>query len=199
MNEVQSKPSNPQNASVPPASQADTADRCLKCNRQTPGAHYPFWVARRQTLCPHILHEEKVFICDRCAAARVRFAPLVVVLLWTPILGAILLFVGYWVMLDVRRVILGGRAFQIGMTLRFVLFLGMVFVMAALQRIAWRQLRAVRERLFHRPPYSSSVARLAIQLRKKELVRSLHLSASSALFLTEDEVSRARPYRGPAR
>jgi hypothetical protein len=105
-------------------------------------------------------------------------------------------------MLDVRRVInwgLGGRAFQIGMTLRFVLFLGLVFVMAAVQRLAWRQLRAVRQRLFHRPPYSTSVARLAIQLRMKELVRSLHLSESNALFLTEDEVSRVRPYRGPGR
>jgi hypothetical protein len=169
-----------------------------------PGAHYPFWVARRQTLRPHILHQERVFICDPCAAARVRFAPLVVVLLWTPILGAILLFLGYFVILDVRRVItggLGGRAFLSGMTMtvRFVLFLGLVFVMAALQRLAWRQLRAARERLFHRPPYSSSVARLAIQLRKKELVRALHLSESSALFLTEDEVNRVRPYRGPGR
>jgi hypothetical protein len=159
-------------------------------------------VARRQTLRPHILCQEKAFICDNCAAARVRFAPLVVVLLWTPMLGAILLLVAYWVMLDVRRVInwgLGGRAFQIGMTLRFIFFLGLVFIMAALQRLAWRQLRAARERLFHRPPYSSSVSRLAIQLRKKELVRSLHLSKSNALFLTEDEVIRARPYRGPAR
>jgi hypothetical protein len=143
-----------------------------------------------------------VFICDRCAAARVRFAPLVVVLLWTPVLGAILLLLGYFVMLDVRRVInwgLGGRAFQFGMGLRFVLLLGLVFVMAAVQRLAWRQFRAVRERLFHRPPYSGSVARPAIELRKMELLRSLHLSKSSTLFLTEDEVLRGRPYRGPGR
>jgi hypothetical protein len=190
---------------VPPAPQADAADRCLKCNSQTTGAHYPFWVARRQTLYPHILHQEKVFICDRCGAAQVRFAPLVVVLLWTPILGVILLLVGYGVVLDVKRVIncinwgFGGRTFQIGMALRFVLFLGLVFIMAALQRLAWRQLRAVRECLFHRPPYSNSVARLAIHLRKKELLRSLRLSESNALFLTEDEIIRARPYRGPGR
>jgi hypothetical protein len=43
------------------------------------------------------------------------------------------------------------------------------------------------------------VARLAIELRKMELLRSLHLSKSSTLFLTEDEVLRGRPYRGPGR
>jgi hypothetical protein len=39
------------------------------------------------------------------------------------------------------------------------------------------------------------VARLVIQLRKKELLRSLHLNEANALFVTEeDRALRARHY-----
>ena len=79
------------------------------------------------------------------------------------------------------------RPGQFGPIFRLVLFLGLLFRLLALVRFACRQLQAVRERLFHRLPYSGSVTRLAIQLRKKQLLRDLHLSESSALFLTEED------------
>src|SRR5437867_1631435 len=180
MSADQSKPSIPPKATALPTPQADAADRCLKCNAHTPGARYLFWVAKRQTLSPHIVHEEKAFICDRCAGAWVRFSPLIVLLLWVPVLALITLFVGYGVVRSWTR------GFPVGGALRLMLLLGLLFLIVVLIRLAWGQLHAIRARLFHRLLYSSSVARLAIQLRKKELLRSLHLSESNALFLTED-------------
>jgi hypothetical protein len=66
------------------------------------------------------------------------------------------------------------------------LFLALLSLIAALTRLAWRQLAATRRGLYRRPPYSGSVARLAIQLRKSDLLKSLHLSESNAVFLGEE-------------
>jgi len=198
MNEGQPKPSISQNATAAPTAPADAADRCLQCHAQAPGARYRFWVARRQRLTPHIVHEEKAFICDRCAGARLRFAPRVVLLLWVPALALGTLLVSRPFVGDLRRLFTAGiwmRPGQFGPAFRLVLLLGLLFLLVALIRLARRQLLAVRYRLFHRLPYSGSVTRLAIQLRKKELLRDLHLSESSALFLTEeDRAIRARHY-----
>src|SRR5262245_57920256 len=94
MSEGQPKPLMPQNAAAgpAPAPQANEADRCLQCNRQAPGARYRFWVARRHRLSRHIVHEETTFLCDRCAGARLRFAPRVALLLWVPVLALLALF-----------------------------------------------------------------------------------------------------------
>jgi len=197
--EDRSKPSIQQNAGSPPALQTVAADRCLKCNQETSGARYRFWVARRQTLAPQILHEEKVFICDRCAGARVRFPALIVLLLWVPLLALLALVVGNGVVRSLARVVNMGlgqtRGFQLGLGARLVLVLGLLFLIGVLIRLSWRQFRAVRERQFYLLPYSNSVARLAIHLRRKELLRSLRLSKASALFLTQDNPILPRQYR----
>jgi hypothetical protein len=193
MSEGQQKPS-----LTPPATaaSADEADRCLQCHAQAPGARYRFWVARRQRLSPYIVHEEKAFICDRCAGARLRFAPRVVLFLWVPALALVTLIISRPLVRDLQRLFSTGiwmRPGQFGPIFRLVLFLGLLFLLVALIRLAYKQLQAVRERLFHLLPYSGSVTRLAIQLRKKELLRTLHLSESNALFLTEeDRAIRAR-------
>jgi hypothetical protein len=168
------------------APQADEADCCLRCKQQGPGAHYSFFVAMKQSLSHQIVHEEKVFLCDRCAQARVRFAPLVVLLFWVPALALVAVFVFALVLRDWRMLItlgIGTRARWLGMPWRLMVLLGLLFLIAVLVRLASRQLRAIRHRLFHRLPYSGSVVLLAIQLRKKELLRSLHLNEKNALFL----------------
>lgn len=176
---------------------ADEADHCLKCKHQGPGGHYRFFVAKKKGI-PHgptseeragalgagsspwaeaglshrIIHEQSAFICDRCARARVAFAPLVVLILWVPLLALAVLLTD------------------------LVVSVPLLFVTVILIRLAWRQCRAAWYRLYQFPPYSDSVARLAIKLEKREVLRSLHLTESEVTFLTESErvgmISRAR-------
>jgi len=75
MSEGEAELSIPQHATALLAPQSDEGERCLKCSEQTPGARYRFCVAIRQTLSPHIVHEEKVFICDRCAESALVPVP----------------------------------------------------------------------------------------------------------------------------
>jgi hypothetical protein len=158
----------------PPAAPADPADRCLRCRRQAPGAYYAFGVARARGLSHRILHEESAFICDHCARAELRFAPLVVLLLWVPV---------FW--------LCGGLLCQVAALYTHLttlwLSLPVLFILVGLVRSAWRQLRAVRLGLYHRPPYSSTVAHLAIRLRKKELLRSLHVLETEVRFFAAAE------------
>jgi hypothetical protein len=159
-------------------------------------------VAKKQSLSLLIIHEERAFICDRCAGARVRFSPLVVLLLWVPVLALITTIIGFGVVRSVARIMLTGigtMAFPVSVFWRLLLLLGLLFLIGVLVRLAWRQMHAVREGLFHYLPYSSSVARVAIELRKKDLLRSLHLSTSNALFLTEDHAIIAHRRRGRIR
>jgi hypothetical protein len=144
-------------------------------------------VAKKQRFSRHIVHEANAFLCDRCASARVRFPALIVLLLWIPMLTLPTLVTGYGVLRSLTRLVsvrIGTN--PLSLAFRTMLFLGLLFVLGVLLRLAWRQLNAVRKHQFHRLPYSSSIARLAIQLRKQELLRSLQLSESQALFLTED-------------
>jgi hypothetical protein len=153
--------------SGPPVPPADAADCCLKCKARAAGAQYRFFVTRRQSLSGAIVYDEKVFICDRCARARLRVAPLVVVLLWIPVL--VLTELSSW------------RHLWVSVPL--------LLVIVGLIRLAWRQLQAIRHRLYHHPPYSSAVAHLAIKLRKREVLRSLHLFESDVTFRTEADVT----------
>jgi hypothetical protein len=109
------------------------------------------------------MHEEKAFVCDRCARARVCFAPLAILCLWVPplMLAALIFWRRLW------------------------LSVPLLFVIVGLGRLAWGQLRAVRYRLYHHPPYNGAVARLAVQVRKRELLRSLHLLESDVTFRAE--------------
>jgi hypothetical protein len=158
-----------------PVAPADAGNRCLKCHEQGPGAQYRFFVTRRESLSRAIIHEDRAFICDRCAQARVRFAPVVVLLLWVPplVLAALITW---------RNPLVSAP---------------LLMLIVVLIRLAWRQLRAVRYRLYHHPPFSSTVARLAIELRKREVLRSLHLSAPDVTFHTEEDAAGlTRPAEG---
>jgi hypothetical protein len=150
-------------AAAAPGAAGDGADRCLRCRKQAPGTHYPFFVALRHSPLRRIIHEERAFICDRCAAAQVRFAPLVALFLWVPVLALAVL-----------------RYRHSLVTLPLLLF-----VTAGVLRLVFRQLRACRGRRFRQPPFSEAVARLAIRLRQREVLRSLHWSAADVVFLTD--------------
>jgi hypothetical protein len=93
----------------------------------------------------------------------VRFAPLVVLFFWLPVLAVAVLLTRHTIWL----------------------WLPLLFIMAGLVRLAVRQLRASRYRLYHHPPYSGTVARLAIELRQREVLRSLHKAAPDVVFFTE--------------
>jgi hypothetical protein len=157
-------------AAVAAASTATgTKERCLKCKRQSPGTYYTIYVARRQSISGSILYQESSFLCDRCARARLRVAPLVAFCLWIPVLVVGALFL--------RR--------------RLWLSLPLVFLIVGLVKQAFRQFRAIHLQLYHRPPYSRSVARLAIQMRKRDILRQLHLSEAEVIFLTEADRGRS--------
>jgi hypothetical protein len=98
----------------------------------------------------------------------VGFAPLVVVALWIPILAAAVLLT--WGM---------------NWLYRLCLSLPLLFITIGLVRLAWRQVGALRDGRFRYPPYSGAVARLAITLRKKEILRSLHLADPDVTFVAE--------------
>jgi hypothetical protein len=169
-------------------------EQCLVCKKQTPGARYLFFVLARHRLTCEVVHQEKGFVCDRCAAAQVRFGPLVALFVWVPLLALAVLGLGSTLLPGLLHL---SRGFDLGR--RFGLFLGMVLLVLALLaligilvRLAWRQLHAVRVRDYHRLPHSGAVARLAIQARKKELLATLRLPEAKALFLTEEDHARMR-------
>jgi hypothetical protein len=127
-----------------------------------------------------------VFICDRCARAELRFAALIVLCLWVPVLVAFVLLTTCQVVASVVRL----NAFNHGSLMRnigifLVLGLPTLYLAAGLIRMAWKQLVAARYGLYHQPPASGPVAKLAIQLRKKQILRSLHMSEGDVRFLTE--------------
>jgi hypothetical protein len=160
---------------------------CLKCKKQAPGAYYRFFVRLRNSLSQRIVHEENAFLCDRCARAQLRFAPLVVLLLWVPALASGVLLTGYRVLVGLRLL----YAFGMGPIMRNTVLLLLaclllLYVTVRLIRLAWRQLDALRYGQYHHPPFSGPVARLAIQLRKRAVLRSLHLDETKVTFLTEE-------------
>jgi hypothetical protein len=93
----------------------------------------------------------------------VRFAPLVVLFFWVPVLAVAVL-----------------RTHHI-----IWLWPPLVFVTVGLLRLAFGQLRASRHGLYRHPPYSETVARRAIQLRQRDVLRSLHRTAPEVVFLTD--------------
>jgi hypothetical protein len=150
-------------AAQTPPPRAEAADRCLKCRKPGPSAHYGFSVVRTQGLSRRLLHEEQAFICDRCARAETRFAPLVVLLLWVPLVALAVLCTWRTLWLS----------------------LPLLFIAVALVRVAWKQLRAVGHQMYHHPPYSATVAHLAIRLRKKDLLRSLRVVEGEVRFCAD--------------
>jgi hypothetical protein len=183
-----------QDTGAPLTKSARDADCCLQCKKQGPGDHYVFFAARKkglssriitsegrertgegdlvssneQTRSHRIIHEERVFICDRCARARVGFAPLAALIIWVPLLALGMLL--FWS--------------------RIWLSVPLLLITIAVVRLAWKQLRAVRYGLYRHPPYNDSIARLAIKLRKREVLRAVHLPESEVTFLTELERGR---------
>jgi hypothetical protein len=95
----------------------------------------------------------------------VGLAPLVVLALWVPALALAILLKWHTLWLS----------------------LPLLFIALALVRVAWRQLGALRQQRYHHPPYSGAVARLAIELRKKEILRALHVAEPDVAFVAEGD------------
>jgi hypothetical protein len=118
-----------------------------------------------------IIREEQVFICRRCAEARMRANA------WVVLFGC------------------GPLALAIGiLLLGFSLFgsLGILGATAAFVWAAFRQLRYVRRQGYLRQGFpDTSVTKMAINLRKKAIVKELGLiNATELRFFTEVERRR---------
>src|SRR5262249_11890647 len=114
----------------------------------------------------------------------------VVLLLWIPVLAPIALGVGYGVVRSFNHVWDLGylpRGFIFSVAWRLMLVTALFVLIAILIRLALQQLQAVREPWYCYLTYTNAVVKLVIGMRKKEVLRSLHLSEANVAFLTEDK------------
>jgi hypothetical protein len=158
--------------------------RCLRCREQAQGKAYRFAVVHSPTPGDRIVREVTAFICNRCAEARLRRRAWLVLLTGVP-LG--LLAFGGWFALAVsiwldanppRR----GSLPAVGV--QFLVSFGLLVLTGLLVRLAGRHLRWVRGKGYpHERFPDAAVTRMAIELRKKEILSRLHLPEASVRFL----------------
>jgi hypothetical protein len=152
---------------------------CLRCRKRAEGHFYPFYVGVRQAF--RIVHEERPFICNRCAANRLRFTPRVILVVAGPLF--VLAFFG--ILGRILHFFLDGDPIAIG---RFFRTACLLYTTGVFLRLAFKQLVHVRRQLLLRSPFPAQpMTRIAIQIRQKQLLKELHLSRSSAVFFTEAE------------
>jgi hypothetical protein len=152
---------------------------CLKCRKRGEGHFYPFYVGVRQAF--RIVHEERPFICNRCAANRLRFTPRVILVVAGPLF--VLAFFG--LLGRILHFFLNGDSIAMG---RFFRTACLLYTTGVFLRLAFKQLVHVRRQLHLRSPFPAQpTTRMAIQISQKQLLKELHLSQSSAVFFTEAE------------
>jgi hypothetical protein len=158
----------------------------LRCQKDGRGKQYPFSVGVRQSRSYRLVHEERPFICDRCALAWLRRNACLALLCWVPPF----LVAAAGVLRLAFRVYTEGNPFRAaylpavgGLSL---LGFGLLALAGLVVRMAWRQLRGagpgpwLRDRL-----PDPAVTRMAIGLRKKDLLQALHLPGARVMFLTQ--------------
>jgi hypothetical protein len=157
-----------------------SGEQCIKCMmRTTEGNYYPYYVASKQTISYRVVHEERPFVCHKCAERRLRFTPLVVMVAGTP-----LFILGSLGILDrILCLVRFGEPIYMPRLFRTLLLVGMAGI---LLWYALRQLNYVRRRLYQRAPLPDrSVTRMAINLGKKALLKRLRLAASGTIFVAQ--------------
>jgi hypothetical protein len=163
-------------------------NRCLRCQRQAEGMDYRFAVVQSPTSGYDTVNEEKAFICNRCAEARLRRSAWLVLLTWVP--AGLLASCG-WFLLALTVWLHGNpwrRAYLPTVGILFLLSFGLLVVTGLAFRLACRHLRLVTGKGYQHERFpDAGVTRMAIDLRKKEILSRLPLSASRVRFLIPSE------------
>jgi hypothetical protein len=176
-----------------------TINQCLRCKKEAEGSFYPFSVGKLQFGAKlggrppyRIIREERVFICRRCAEARMRANAWVVLIGCGPLTLAIALpLLGFsaWNLLYEPFLTRFGTAYS-----RRLLFvsLGILGTTALFGWAAFRQLHYVRSEAYRHQRFpDTSVTWMAIKMRKKAIVKELGLiNAKELRFFTEAERRR---------
>jgi hypothetical protein len=159
-------------------------NRCLRCQREAEGMDYPFAVVQSPTAGYHTVNEEKAFICNRCAEARLRRSAWLVLLTWVPAGflasgGCFLLALRVWLHGNPWR-----RAYLPTVGILFLVSLGLLVLTGLAFRLACRHLRWVTGKRYQHERFpDAGVTRMAIEVRKKEIVSRLPLPESRVRFL----------------
>jgi hypothetical protein len=188
-------------------------NRCLRCQRKAEGMDYPFAVAQRHGPDCRLVQEQKAFICSRCAEERLRGCAWLVLFtcyLGPPgprgvrcaeerLRGCAWLVLFTWVPLGLAasggvltlalRAWLYANPFRRGhvptVAMLLLLSLGLLVVTGLAVRFVWRHLRWVNAKGYqYEPSPDPAVTRMAIELRKNEILSRLPLPESSMRFLT---------------
>jgi hypothetical protein len=159
-------------------------NRCLRCQQQAEGRVYRFAVGQGQGLECSILHEETAYICNRCAAARLRRSAWLLLLTWVPVGllasgGLLALAARVWLYANPWR-----RGYLPAVGTLFILSMGLLVVMGLLVRLACRHWRWTAQQGSEHARFADpAVTRMAIELRKKDILSRLPLPESSVRFL----------------
>jgi hypothetical protein len=162
--------------------------QCRRCRSHALGRDYAFFVGLGPAICYRILHEERVFICNQCAQARMRMPAWLVLFCWVPMVylagaGALALACRVWLHGNPLK-----AAYLPTVAGLFLLALGLLSFTGLLVRAARNHLRSVAEECPHQPRREdSAVARMAIELGKKDVLKRLGLEESRVQFLTPAE------------
>jgi hypothetical protein len=152
--------------------------------RTEEGDYYPYFVALKQGISYRVIHEERPFICHKCAKRRLRFAPLVVMVATTPLfIRGSLGIVG-----QILRLLRFQEEIYFPNLFWNLLLVGMTGLLLS---TALRQLRDIRRRLYQRAPFpDQSVTRMAINLGKNALLKRLRLPTSETIFVAQGDRRR---------
>jgi hypothetical protein len=159
-------------------------NRCLRCQNQAEGMDYRFAVVESPSPGYHQVHEEKAFVCNRCAEARLRRSAWLVLFTWVP-LG----FLAFGVLFALAvSVYINGNPFRPGYVptagALFLLSMALLVITGLLVGLVWRHLRWVTGKSYQYDRFPEAVVtRMAIQLRKKEILSWLDLPEESASWL----------------
>jgi hypothetical protein len=173
-------------------SSREHGQQCVRCRRIGEGAVYPFVVGRRQAIAYRVIHEERPFICDRCARARLRFTPLVILAVAAPLF--------FLALLGILNRLLGIllRGYPIAL-FRLLNTMALLYLTGVLVWLAVRQLLRIRRGVYQQGPSPDrTVTRMAMDIRKTDILRTLRHSRDDVLFIAQED-HRDRPAGGPAR
>jgi hypothetical protein len=137
---------------------------------------YRFAVVHSQGRERRVIQQETAFICNRCAEARLRSRAWLILFTWVPVglLASGGLFswaVRFWVCANPFR-----RGNLPASGILFLVSLGLLAVTGLLVQLACRHLRWVRGKGYQQERFPDpAVTRMAIELRKKEILSRLPL------------------------
>jgi hypothetical protein len=145
---------------------------------------YHFAVVHSQGLECRVIQQETAFLCNRCAEARLRRRAWLVLFTGVPLgllasAGLFWLAARVWLYANPLR-----RGYLPTVAVLFIVSLGLLVVTGLLVRLACRHLGWVRGKGYQNERFPDpAVARMAIELRKKEILSRLPVPESRVRFL----------------